>query len=641
MSDPNYISRRMATLGERVAERDATSFVGRGEELAAAERMLDGLDPARILYVHGAGGIGKSTLVREIVRRARRRGYESIWVDGREVAPFPQQIETMVAEITEAQPAIVVFDSYELIASLDSSLRDVIMPELPEDTVVVFASRQPPARGWFEHGWATLVRPLALGPLDRDDAIRLAVAHGAGAEEIGALVDRSHGVPLALVAGAESGRDGSVATLAERLLGDEVEPSRYRTLGVAALARVTTPEMLAEVLGDGDPQESFKWLAARSFADPLAHGVALHALVADAVKAQLRAQDPSGEAELRRRIADHLHRRALAGHRGLSTELQHLVVDTDVRWGFASDVGQRHHIDAVRPGDAAIVGSILEAVGVGDWWSITRVFLEQYPEFCGIARGPDGEVGGYFIAVSPNSAPPVAEDDPLLGPWLRYARETLRTHRAVLWRDAVDLTGEMGEVTSLLGAGGLLSTGVANPRYGFLPISPLIPAALQFAEALGARHEPSLDVRTHGQELACHIVDFGPTGLLGFQRDWIYRETGARTPAEGVDVDPVEVLKLLRDPDRLAYGPSWLGPSPSARLDRLRSLVDDSLVVFGDHRDDQLAKEIVQAAYLGSNEPHDAIARRLHLSRSAYFRRLHAASERVSEELAARLRGDV
>lgn len=631
----------MATLRDRVADRDAESFVGRGTELDLFERVLGGEDRARIVFVHGPGGIGKSTLVREVVRRARRRDYAAIWVDGREIAPFPQQIENMVAEITEARPAIVVFDSYELIASLDGSLRDVIVPDLPDATVVVFASRQPPARGWFEGGWATLVRSISIGPLDRQDAVRLATAHGASVADVDELVDRSHGSPLALVAGAESGPDGSVALLAERLLGDEVDPSRYRTLGVAALARVTTPEMLADVLGDGDPQNSFKWLAARSFAEPLAHGVALHALVADAVKAQLRLQDPSGEAELRRRIADHLYRRALAGHRGLSTDLQHLVVDPDVRWGFASDVGERYHIDSIRPGDARAIGSILEAVGAGEWWSLTRVFLEEHPEFCGVARDASGRVGGYFVAVSPNSAPPAAEHDPLLGPWLRYARETLRTNRAVLWRDAVDLTGELGEVTSLLGAGGLLSTGVANPRYGFLPISPAVPAALQFSEALNARHEPSLDIATHGQDLACHIVDFGPTGLLGFQRDWIYGETGVRPPSEVPDVEPIEVLKLLRDPDRLAHGPSWLGSSPSARLDQLREMVTASLSVFSDHRDDELGRQIITAAYLGANEPHDVIARRLHLSRSAYFRRLHAASERVSEELAARIRGDV
>ncbi|MEJ7801494.1 MAG: hypothetical protein WKF60_13305, partial [Ilumatobacter sp.] len=33
-------------------------------------------------------------------------------------------------------------------------------------------------------------------------------------------------------------------------------------------------------------------------------------------------------------------------------------------------------------------------------------------------------------------------------------------------------------------------------------------------------------------DLDCHVVDFGPMGLIGFQRDWIYRETGAPPPID-------------------------------------------------------------------------------------------------------------
>jgi hypothetical protein len=280
---------------------------------------------------------------------------------------------------------------------------------------------------------------------------------------------------------------------------------------------------------------------------------------------------------------------------------------------------------------------VLEAVGVGEWWSITQVFFERHPEYCGVARTADGEVGGYFVAVSPRGAPPAAEHDPLLRPWLEYARNVLRTPRAVIWRDAVDLTGGEGEVTSLLGAGGLLSTGVANPRYGFLPITPLLPAAVQFSESLDAQHVAELDVTSHGQHLECHIVDFGSRGLLGFQRDWIYRETGSTPPVDDQVVAPIEVIKLLRDPDGLSRGPDWLGPTAPERRDRLRGLVAEAVTVFGDHRDDRLARDIIVAAYLEDGAPHDTIARRLHLSRSAYFRRLHAATQRVSEELAARL----
>ena len=147
---------------------------------------------------------------------------------------------------------------------------------------------------------------------------------------------------------------------------------------------------------------------------------------------------------------------------------------------------------------------------------------------------------------------------------------------------------ERGEITALLGAGGVLGTGVVNPRYVFLPISPAVPAARAFSDALGAKHVNSLDVHAYGMELDCHIVDFGPSGLLGFQRDWIYRETGVVPPVDSTEVDPGRLIRLLRDPNGLSHGPEWLGSTPSERLYNLRRKVRDALSVFGDHRDDEM-----------------------------------------------------
>src|SRR5688572_33473968 len=118
----------------------------------------------------------------------------------------------------------------------------------------------------------------------------------------------------------------------------------------------------------------------------------------------------------------------------------------------------------------------------------------------------------------------------------------------------------------------------------------MVPLAGQFADALGARHVPALDVNTSGMHLECHVVDFGSRGLLGFQRDWIYRETGAQPPSDAADPDPGRLIRFLRDPGGLSHGPDWLGVRPSERLDTLRELVRDSLSVFGASRDDQLAR---------------------------------------------------
>jgi hypothetical protein len=629
----------VATLGSRVAGRDRELFVARIAELSFFDAVLAGKSPVRIVHVLGKGGIGKSALLREVARRAEACGFDTVWLDGRDLPPFPDEVEAALRTVTEASPAVVLFDSYEMISSLDSHLRDTVIPQLPDTTVVVFASRQPPSRGWFEHGWDTVVHTMELEGLADEDALRLVRAHGmAAGATADAIVDRSHGSPLALVVGAETGAEGSIGDLVDRLVGDEVDPAHHRILSVASLARVTTPELLADVLGDADAHDNYKWLATRSFSEPLTAGVTLHSLVADAVRERIRTTDPIGEAALRRSIADHLHRRAVAGQHGLSVELQHLVVDPDVRWGFASDVGNRYRIDRIREGDADRIGSILAAVGVSAWWDITKVFFTDHPECCGVARDSRGHVGGYFIAIAPATAPRAAEVDPLLGPWLRYARDELGSTSAVLWREAVDLTGEMGEVTSLLGAGGLLATGVANPRFGFLPISPLVPAARQFSEALGAVHVPALDMHGHGMDLACHVVDFGPGGLIGFQRDWIYRETGSAVPIEGPDGDPGRLLRMLREPAGLAHGPAWLGDTPAERLANLRRRVTAALDVFGTHPDDQLARSIIETAFLGDVTSHEAVARQLHLSRSAYFRRLNSASARVGEEVLAAAR---
>ncbi|HTH04293.1 MAG TPA: ATP-binding protein, partial [Ilumatobacteraceae bacterium] len=283
----------MATLGSRVAGRDRELFVARTEELAFFDHVLAGASPVRIIHVHGPGGIGKSALLRELSRRATSCGYDTVWLDGRDLPPFPAEVEAALRTVTETWPAVVLFDSYEMISSLDSHLRDTVIPQLPDTTVVVFASRQPASKGWFEHGWDSVVHTIELGGLTAADAKQLLHAHGVLADEAAdTLVHRSHGSPLALVVGAETGSGGSIGNLVDRLVGDEVDPAHYRILSVASLARVTTPELLGDVLGDAEAQDNYKWLATRSFSEPLAAGVTLHSLVAEAVRERIRTHDP-------------------------------------------------------------------------------------------------------------------------------------------------------------------------------------------------------------------------------------------------------------------------------------------------------------------------------------------------------------
>jgi hypothetical protein len=50
-----------STLGERVAQRDEVAFVGRRPEIERLEALLVADPPASVAFVHGPGGVGKST----------------------------------------------------------------------------------------------------------------------------------------------------------------------------------------------------------------------------------------------------------------------------------------------------------------------------------------------------------------------------------------------------------------------------------------------------------------------------------------------------------------------------------------------------------------------------------------------------
>ena len=108
-----------------------------------------------------------------------------------------------------------------------------------------------------------------------------------------------------------------------------------------------------------------------------------------------------------------------------------------------------------------------------------------------------------------------------------------------MWRDSVS---HVPRVQALLNMATILRSGLRNPRYAYLPIDPRSRAALAFSAAVGARHVPELDA--DGWE--CHVLDYGPGGLLGAQRDLVHRELGCGNGARCRDVR--EALRNLHRP---------------------------------------------------------------------------------------------
>jgi hypothetical protein len=643
------------TLGAEVGARDAAHFVGRDQELGQLESLLD--DPGRrVIFLHGPGGIGKSAVLRELARRALRRGLEVHWVEGREIAPSPDALEDAFPRSPLVAGPLVTIDSFERIAGVGGYLRRGLLPSLPDGARVVVAGRRPPDDAWFQGGWDRVSEVLELGPLRDDDARAIAIAYGVrDGARASALVAWSQGSPLALTLAAtlaeldpdwqpDAGLDqaGLVEPVIRRLVGAELEGAHWNTLAVAAIARCVTPAMLREVLPDADPEAEFNWLAARTFAEPLGEGLALHHLVRKALYADLRRRDPRRERELRRHVADHLYSRAAGGDLLLAIDLAHLIESPAIRWGYSWEASERYHLDEVRDGDTAAFEEALAGTRHEGLWRGSREFFERSPEHVNVVRDRADRPCGYTVVAAPATASPLCDVDPVLAPRLEHARLLGALESAVVWRDMVDLTRDRSlQVIGMLGLAGTLHAPLSNPRYAYLIIDPGLPGALDFAAALGARHVADMDLEIDDVRLECHLVDNGPGGMLAHEREVIYRELGLVPPARSDEAQPATIdvvrdaLRHLDEPQALAGSPLARGAAPERRAEQVRALLAEAAEqAFGDGPNEELFKRVLVRGYLDPAPTHEAAAAEVALSRSAYFRRLKLATERVAGYLA-------
>jgi hypothetical protein len=322
-------ARSAESLGEKLAAARKRAFVGRSEEVGLFQRALAG--EFSILFIHGPGGIGKSSLLAEFERTTREEGLSCLALDARSLEPTPagflgaiadglalQEGSSPLAALLETSPAALLVDTYESLRPLDGWFRTEFLPRLPAATVVVLASRTPPAPEWrTDAGLGSLTRVLPLRNLTPEESCEYLYKRGLPEGKHESVLRFTHGHPLALclVADLEAGSTTDpqsrfevapnvISDLLQRFVEHVPSKLHREALEVCAHARVTTEPLLAHALGVEDGHELFQWLRGLSFVEHGSEGLFPHDLARDVLDFDLRWRNPGRYRELHRRVRD-------------------------------------------------------------------------------------------------------------------------------------------------------------------------------------------------------------------------------------------------------------------------------------------------------------------------------------------------
>lgn len=404
-----------------------TCFVGRQQEIVAFTAAISGAEAEfAVLYVHGPGGIGKSTLLHEFQQIALENGRHIARVDGRDIEPSPtgflvalgrtQGLGSIdLADVTRRWPArgVLLVDTYETIAALDPWFRETFLPQLPAASLVVIAGRHAPSAAWrSDAGWSSVARFVCLGNLPPEECRSYLSLRNVEERRQREALEFTRGHPLALSLAADVLKRGTaqrsmISDSPDVLHGlletfaQEVPDAKHRLALYACVTLWNTTEpLLAAAMGDTDVQALFDWLRGLSFVEHGPYGLFPHDLARDVLFREFRWRNRHEARALIERVLGHLYDE-LKQARGLEQQRAWFNImyvqrcNPAVRSLFEWTTFGTVYAEQVRIEDHAAILAMTEQHEGVQSREIVRHWLRRQPEMFHVHRSVTGDLVGF------------------------------------------------------------------------------------------------------------------------------------------------------------------------------------------------------------------------------------------------------
>jgi hypothetical protein len=683
-------------LAARLDAARRRAFVGRQRQLTAFDAALRGTGP-QVLFVHGEGGIGKTTLLRELGRRARAAGRTVVELDGRALegtpsgicrelgrslrltGPAPSPSDPDAADDAGADDVldrlgglddlVVLLDGYELLGHLDGWARTRLVPRLSASAVVVLAGREPPGREWVsDPGWRDLARLVPLGSLDDAEAAELLARAGAPAAARPRLAELGRGHPLTLTMLADAAQGGSVpeglaevpdlvAALVPILVRDVPDEASARGLLTCAHAWVTTEDLLRDVVGPDDAARVWAWLGSLSVVVRSSDGLHPHDLAREVLDAEHEVRAPEQYRQLHQTIREHVVerlRRATGSERHRCAQALFHLHRKGPLLGAAADL--RRAGGVARPGGPADTPAVLDMVRAveGDLAAkLAGEWLVRQPDGLVVVEGPDGPMGyAIVIRVDPAAVGTAAlPDDPVVSALVAYLEGAGPTRPGEL----IHIGRFVGDITDDPRGAAAVVAGSTASTLAWLT-EPLSWAAVTGDEEFwGPLFEYlAFDrivciVTSDGREHTAFALDFRRIPVTVWMELMAQRElTGEvgpppahllRPPPLGREEFGAAVRRALGDlhrPDRLAGNPlmgSRLVVDAHPTPEALRQAVETAVRAIGRERKGEVIEPVLRRTFVTPAPTQEAAAEVVGLPFSTYRRHLARGIERLTDVL--------